>query len=124
MNKEIIKALKQSEAFLIGFEDDETQGPSVRSLLQKVRKSIAEIEKEVPVKVLVTIEGGICQSVITNNENCEIVIIDYDKNGDDPVVISGIQEPNEVVVNMYDLFVGVNDPDEKFVHEELKRLKF
>jgi hypothetical protein len=50
-------------------------------------------------KVLITIEGGIVQSVVSNIQDIEIIIVDYDDHADEPVVIDGPKAPDHFFVD-------------------------
>jgi hypothetical protein len=68
-------------------------------------------------KVVVIIEGGVVQSVIVNDENIDVVVIDYDvdgcdqddivttHNGDDAYVHSGF--PKDVDPDSVDKFFNL-----------------
>ena len=80
------------------------------------------------IKILITVEGGIVQNVCTNNSDCEIVIIDYDDKGDEPVLVSEVLEP-DMVINANELFYkkvfkDPLHPSELLAKEQLKDLKF
>lgn len=80
-----------------------------------------------PTKILIYVEGGIVQSVCSNQPDTQIVIIDKDnlvssddKNG----FISGIHQPDGVYENHYEAYNDQSDPIEMEIREELKALKF
>ena len=80
------------------------------------------------IKILITVEGGIVQSVCTNNPDCKVVIIDYDDKGDEPVLVSEVLEP-DMVINENELFYKKNfkgplHASELIAKEQLKDLKF
>lgn len=77
------------------------------------------------VKILITVEGGIVQN-INANIDAKIVVIDYDDKGDDPVYISEIMEPNNIVKDNFhsELFQGEIHPSEQIAKETLKELNF
>lgn len=76
-------------------------------------------------KVLITVEGGIVQSVMSNDDSIQYVITDYDKNGDERVIVSKPTEPEKIETEkVYELFKNKLDEDEKFVHDRLKKFKF
>ena len=70
-------------------------------------------------KILVTIEGGIVQSVTSNDNDVVIAIVDYDDNSDDPVLVQ-VGPPDVVYRNMADAFKSAYKLDKA---ERLARLK-
>lgn len=91
------------------------------------------IKREIPEqsdskdKVLITIEGGIVQSVCTSN-NAKIVIIDYDDKGDEPVIVSQATGPDVIVrkgETFYEeCFTGKLHKSEKIAQEKLREMNF
>lgn len=83
--------------------------------------------KPEPNKILITVEGGIVQSICTNFE-AQYVVIDYDKHSDEPVLVGEINEPDSVLGvddKFYDLFKeNSTDKDDLYVRKKLKKLKF
>lgn len=76
-------------------------------------------------KILITVEGGIVQSVISNNKEIEYVIVDYDLKGDEPVIVGEKTKPEKLKGdNFYELFTDKKDPVEMEVRDSLKRKKF
>ena len=76
-------------------------------------------------KILITVEGGIVQSVCASNPDVRIMIIDYDKHSDEPVSVSGKYEPDGVFENMAEeAFTGELTENEKFAQDELKKQNF
>lgn len=72
-------------------------------------------------KILITVEGGIVQSVCTSSPDFEIMIIDYDE----PVCVSGKYEPDGVFQNMAEeAFSGKLSEDEKYAQARLKDQNF
>jgi hypothetical protein len=55
-----------------------------------------------PVKILITVEGGIVQNVFTDHD-AEYVVVDYDDKGDEPVLVSNVRAP-EIVVPAGEMF--------------------
>jgi len=79
-------------------------------------------------KVLITVEGGIVQSV-SSNTAIDIVIVDYDLDAVDPVSISGPFDPDEYFNDeeAYKLLDDSEFPlseEEESVKTYLKNIKF
>lgn len=78
-------------------------------------------------KILITVEGGTVQNVTTNFD-AEIVIVDYDSQGDDPVIVSDILEPDTIVPEgelfSKTLFEGKLHNDVAEAKRKLKDLNF
>jgi hypothetical protein len=77
-------------------------------------------------KILIVIEGGIVQNVISDNPDVLVAIIDYDKHSDDPVLVR-VSTPDEVYNNMADVFnCGRNKLDkyERLARKTLRRENF
>lgn len=81
---------------------------------------------ESKVKILITVEGGIVQSVCASSADVEIAIVDYDKHSDDPVCVSVPSSPDVVFSGhaWEQCFTGKLDEDEKAAQEELKKHRF
>ncbi len=76
-------------------------------------------------KILITVEGGIVQSVMSTDTNIQFVIVDYDLKGDEPVIVSDPTKPEKLKTeNFYELFTDEKDPIDMEVRDKLKRLKF
>lgn len=77
-------------------------------------------------KILIRVEGGIVQSICSNNPSVEIAVVDYDNvdNGE-PAFNGIISTPDVVQENMYELIDAEGGtPSEKEAREELKRIHF
>jgi hypothetical protein len=76
-------------------------------------------------KILITVEGGIVQSICTNVD-ADIVVIDYDDKSDDPVLVSEILSPDSITDGLMhvELFKGDLHSSEKIAQEQLKDLNF
>lgn len=72
-------------------------------------------------KILIEVRGGIVQSVKSNRGNVKIVIVDYDNIQGDESCVSGINDPDIVIDNLYKSF---KDPSEQEIREELERMNF
>jgi hypothetical protein len=72
-------------------------------------------------KILITIEGGVVQSVISNDQDVVIAIVDYDDNSDDnlddPVMVQ-VGAPDMVLRNMADAF----KPSDGYKLDKVERL--
>lgn len=76
-----------------------------------------------PVKVLITEEGGVIQSVSANTDNIRVVTISYDDESDDPVSVT--ERDVDVFETEYfsESFESHND-DERFAMNQLNELNF
>lgn len=71
-------------------------------------------------KILITVQGGLIQSVCTNNpENTKVIIVDYDRadQGENPVYEEPAQDINEITFDN-------PTPMETEVKNELERIHF
>ena len=80
------------------------------------------------IKILIIVEGGIVQSVSTNYE-AEIVVVDFDKHGDEPVIVSDILSPDSIIGENEKFHEELykpkmTDKDEEYARLKLKKLKF
>lgn len=106
-----------------------TEQKEIENVHKMYSKEILKLEKQLKelknTKVLITIEGGICQGVMSNNlKNIRVVVVDYDKNGDEPAIVSEQQLEKLKPENFYELFTDKSDSIEMHVRDEMKRLKF
>ena len=74
-------------------------------------------------KILIEIQGGLVQTIYSNNKNIQLVIIDQDMADVGEPGISEIKSPDGVADDLYTMYSG-SEPREQEVHDELKRLKF
>lgn len=75
--------LAEDESFIAGFEGDDTQDSSIDPLLERLR---ATNNPTGPLRVIVHLEGGLVQSVSTDNPallGISAYVIDYDIDGAD-----------------------------------------
>ena len=56
----------------------------------------AEIDGYTDTKIIITVEGGMVTAVGGNQGNVKIIILDYDKQADDPIVISEQLQPDYI----------------------------
>jgi len=90
-----------------------------------IQNLLDAIQDKGETKVLITVEGGIVQSVMSNDDNIKYVIVDYDKNGDERVIVSSVKNPEEIKTEKaYELFEKKVDEDERYVYKKLKKLNF
>ena len=97
--------------------------------LQRQLLDLGDID---PTKVVITIEGGIVTQVGGNKSSIQIVILDFDKNADEPVVISEQLEPDYIFPNgeawknwePEDQNYIDMKPEDKEVMRHLKQIKF
>lgn len=78
------------------------------------------------VKILITVEGGVVQNICTNCE-AEIVVIDYDRKGDEPVIVSEILSPDSISDEKFHTALFSDDQmdvDDRFTQNALKDLDF
>lgn len=122
----IIKALQRAENFISGFEDDETQ-KGIKSMLKELRAVTHALQVEHPKKksrILIIVEGGIVQSIMTDQDNMRAVVIDFDKQSDEPCIVAEPEVEKLKHDNFYELYTDKSDAEEMEIREELKRLKF
>lgn len=77
-------------------------------------------------KILITTEGGMVTSVVSDDPTSRIVIVDYDKNADyeDDISVSDVLEPDFVAGKIYELFNGSKDKQEQVLFKKLNELNF
>lgn len=70
-------------------------------------------------KVLITVQGGLIQSVCSNQHNMTVIIVDYDRgdHGENPVYEEPVQGINEITFDN-------PTPMEAEVKNELERIHF
>lgn len=78
-------------------------------------------------KALITVEGGIVQSVCSDHE-LKYVVVDYDDQGDEPVIVGEINDPDMVISTgekfYSEVFKGKLHNSEKTAKRKLKKLNF
>lgn len=93
--------------------------------LVELEKLVKSYKKSTPTKLLITVEGGVVQGVMTTDKkSVRVVVVDYDKHSDEPVVVSAQPLEKLKAENYYEIFTDQTDPVEMQVRDELKRLKF
>lgn len=94
--------------------------------LIELKTKILELQQpKKETRILVTIEGGICQSVMSNKlKNVRVVVVDYDLKGDEPVIVSEQNLEKLKFKNFYEIFNDTKDAADIDVKYELTRLKF
>lgn len=78
-------------------------------------------------KVLIIVEGGVVQNVISDADNIEVVVVDWDRKGDEEVIVG--QMDVEILKpiyhgNFWELYTDESDPSEMEVRDELKAIHF
>lgn len=74
-------------------------------------------------KILITVEGGIVQSICSTNPNLQIAIDDYDKHSDDPVCVA-TNFPFEHTPNIRECFKFPLDAMEQEAYDTLDQAGF
>lgn len=74
-------------------------------------------------KIVITVQNGIVETIDSNNENIEIIIVDVDQKYIGEKFISRTMGPNRTSEYLYELF-NENNSTEVEVRKELKRRKF
>lgn len=79
----IVDALRKSEEFISGFEEDDgTQGAkgqqNITRTLKLLRKAIKVAVFEATDKIIIEIDGGMVSEVYTNLAQVEVLVVDRD----------------------------------------------
>lgn len=97
----------------------------IKRSLKIVSEALIEAEKNTqPKKVLITVEGGIIQSIGSNDKNIQFVTVDYDDQGDEPVLIKGPEKAHYTSNFFYKGLKDAADPASKEVYKFLKSIKY
>lgn len=86
----ILSALRFSERFISGFEDDETQ--KVKPQLTEIRKAIKIAESDGD-KVVIFVEGGMVQAVYTDLVQLKVIVLDKDQEDVGEPIRASIADP-------------------------------
>ena len=106
---------------------EEARNEAKRYAKDHFNKVLLDLEDDT--KIIVTVEGGIVQQVGSNKSNIKIIIVDFDKKGDEPVIISDQLEPDYTFVDgeawkNWDSDTGTISPEDLQVKRYLKKANF
>jgi hypothetical protein len=108
---------------LVKLKQDEARKEAITSLT----KQLQELNPDETTKVIVTVKNGMVVSIGGNTSKIKIIILDYDKQADDPIIISEQLEPNYTFQNgeAWLHWDGKStSKEDKQVKRQLKKLKF
>lgn len=121
------KQIIPTDAEVLRYADAKGLNTDTTQNFKDAKNDMMGIKPELP-KILITVEGGIVQSICTNLD-AQIVVVDYDKHGDERIIVSDKLEPDTIIANDNKFYKELfkknsTDKDELFVHKKLKKLNF
>ena len=104
---------------------EKAQAEAKRYAKDYFQKVLLDLEDDT--KIIVTVEGGTVTAVGSNKSSIKVIVLDYDKNADEPIIISEQLEPDYQFIDgeAWKNWDSENiSPEDLQVKRHLKKIKF